>query len=88
MLKSDWATRIKCETPLCVWPLWLLAVPPGKLPVNGLTQLREPRPVWFELLPTLYGSEQPTPKCVPFEAELQVPQTFCCSAVKACFNQD
>src|SRR5438045_4127884 len=65
-------TRIRCETPLCAWPIWSFAVgcpfsstPPGKLPVKGLIHAREPIEFWSPLRPETYGSEQPGHRCSP-----------------------
>ena len=90
MFRSLTSTRIRCDMPSWVWPVWLLAVD-GKEPVKGLTQAREPMLFWSPFRPDSVQDRSNPGKdgCLSgnhwcykaANAYLPMPQ-------KACFSQD
>ena len=81
MFKSSTLTRIRCEYAVVrCGRCGCSHVEPGKFPVNGLTQAREPMPVWLPFKPEPYASEQPEPRCVAVRIPLlhPKPQTVSC----------
>src|ERR1700757_95183 len=90
-------TRIRCDAPSWLWPVWSIAVgcpswlfPAGKDPVKGLIQAREPMLSWSPFRPEVYGSEQPGHRWVPVSHPLvlQLPQTVSSRAKNVCFIHD
>src|SRR6476620_3723911 len=83
------STRIRCETPSWLWPVWSLAFD-GNDPVKGFTHAREPIRSWSPLRPETYGSEHPGHRCVPVWQPdvLHVAQTLSSNASNVCFIHD